>query len=212
MDLNPVVIHLERAVERLAVISDLEAKLGCPIRIHTASDGSADWSNPAVSKVHVQLGSTVSQGDIGTVNSHLAVIDDFKKSNHEHCFIFEDDCELYCDIDTIRKVIKEADSVCKWDVLYLGVNSYIRSIPTKTSLVNIKGSYGLHAIILKRSAIEKLEKAVAFIRKRGKFYPSDWIYNKAVDLGLVALGPKDITKYCKQKSGLISYARMDIRQ
>ena len=211
MDLNPVVIHLERAVERKALIADMEARLGCPIRIHVASDGSAGWADPAVSKAHIQPGCKVSQGDIGTVNSHLAVVYDFKRSDHEYCFVFEDDCELYCDIDTIRALIEEANSVGHWDLLYLGVNSYVNTIPTKTSLVNVKRSYGLHAMILKRSAIEKLEKADEFTRKSGKFYPSDWIYNKAVELGMIALGPKSINKYCKQKSGMLSYARMVIR-
>ena len=209
MDLNPVVIHLERAVERKALIADMEARLG-PIRIHVASDGSAGWADPSVSKAHVQPGTVVKKGAIGCYESHLAVLEEFKQSGDEYRLVLEDDCELFCSLDDILALVAEANTL-DWDMLYIGVNSYVRTAPTNTSLVKVKHSYGTHAIIMKRSLIPKMEAAITFVKSSGLFYPYDWLYNKSVDFGVNALGPKNHSKYCRQAAGFVSLIQGSVR-
>jgi len=209
MNLNPVVIHLECATERKALIANMEARLG-PIRIHAASDGSAGWTDPAFSKEHVQPGTVVKKGAIGCYESHLAVLEEFKQSGDEYRLVLEDDCELFCSLEDIQALVAEANTL-DWDMLYIGVNSYVRTAPTLTSLVKVKHSYGTHAIIMKRSLIPKMEAAIAFVKSSGLFYPYDWLYNKGVDFGVIALGPKVAHKYCRQVIGIISYIQHSIR-
>jgi len=203
MDLHPVVIHLEKATERKALIAKMEAKLGVPIRICRASDGSASMQDPSFSKVHTQHGSTVTQGAIGCFESHVAVIEEFANSGDEYRLIIEDDTVFFKDAAYIRELVAHADTCGAWDMLYIGYSSrgeYKHRVSKK--LIRMGFVCGTYAMLLKKSAIPKLKEALQEIRSSGHFYPADWVYSRAIESsGLIALGTESGNDICHFASG-----------
>lgn len=212
MDLNPVVIHLEKATERIEFIQRMEVMLGTSIRIHKASDGSALMADPSFSKYHIHGQMQITQGAIGCYKSHVDVIDEFEQSGDSLRLILEDDTVFFCDLKTLRSLIAEADSTGAWDVLYFGYSSTTKQMTAVSPhLAKMKECIGAYAMLLKRSAIPHLKAAVTQATASGRFYPADLIYSLAMESGLVALGPKKKDAYCWYKSGMYSYVCEQVR-
>jgi GR25 family glycosyltransferase involved in LPS biosynthesis len=211
MNLNPVIIHLEKAVERKPFIQHMEGRLG-PIRIHKASDGSELMADPSFSKIHVDPGRNTTQGELGCYQSHVDVLEEFAASTDDLRLVLEDDTVFFKDIEGLRSVIAEANSVGHWDVLYFGYSeTSFQFTPVSPNLVKLNGCSGTYAMLLKRSAIQGLRAAFASASKSGRFHPSDKVYTLAMQSGLVALGPKKKDAYCWYKPGMHSYTNGKIR-
>jgi GR25 family glycosyltransferase involved in LPS biosynthesis len=203
MDLHPVVIHLEKATERMALITAMEAKLGVPIRIHSASDGSASMQNPSFSKAHIQPRSTVTQGAIGCFESHVALIEEFARSGDEYRLILEDDTVFFKDLKYIRDLMAHADTCGAWDMLYIGYSSrHENKRIVSERLMRLGFVCGTYAMLLRRSAIPKLKKTLDEIRSGGRFYPADWVYSRAIEsYNLIAFGTPTGNNICHYASG-----------
>lgn len=211
MEYHPVVIHLEKATERKPLIAKMEAKLGTPIRIHSASDGSASMQDPSFSKAHIETGATVTQGAIGCLESHIAVLDEFASSGDKYRLILEDDTVFFKGADYIRELVAHADTCGDWDMLYLAYSSSRghRRIAS-TRLMRMQFVCGTYAMLLKKSAIPKLKKALQVTQSSGRFYPADWVYSKAIESSdLIAFGTNSGTDICHWAPGfsLIRWGR-----
>jgi GR25 family glycosyltransferase involved in LPS biosynthesis len=203
MEFHPVVIHLERATERKALIATMEANLGTPIRICSASDGSASMRDPSFSKAHIEPGATVTQGAIGCLESHIAVLDEFASSGDEYRLILEDDTVFFKGADYIRELVAHAHTCGDWDMLYLaysGCDTNRRIVSNR--LMRMGFVCGTYAMLLKKSAIPKLKKALQETRSSGRFYPADWVYSKAIEsYRLIAFATGTGTDICHYAPG-----------
>ena len=211
MHLNPVIIHLEKAEERMPFIEKMQEILGS-VRIHNASDGSELMTDPSFPKAHIGVNGVTTQGELGCYKSHLDVLEEFEASTDEMHLVLEDDTIFFKDLSGLHSVIAEANSVGHWDILYFGYSkTAVKVIPVTDNLVKLNGCDGTYAMLLKRSAIQGLKAAFAKAKASGRFYPADCVYSLAIKSGLVALGPKKKDAYCWYKSGMYSYVAGKIR-
>jgi len=207
MDLHPVVIHLDTAVERKPLIAAMEHALGVPVRIHKASTGHG----PVLP--HVQPGSRATRGAIGCYESHLEVLKEFADSGDEYRLILEDDTVFFIDSSAIHRIVDEANRLANWDMIYISYSNIVstQSLPSST-LCRIHGCYGTYAMLLRRSALPKLSAALAYIEASGHFYPADWVYKRAIEANeLVALGPIKKDAFAWYQLGIYSYVGNGIR-
>jgi GR25 family glycosyltransferase involved in LPS biosynthesis len=212
MDLNPVIIHLENAVERMPFIEKMQELFGS-IRIHNASDGSELMADPSFPKTHIAVKSVTTQGELGCYKSHLDVLEEFEGSTDDLRLVLEDDTVFFKDLSGLHSVIAEANTVGHWDILYFGyLTTHLKTKPVSPNLVKLNGCDGTHAMLLKRSAIQGLKAAFAKAKSSGRFYPADCVYSLAMKSGLVALGPNKRDAYCWIKTGLHSYVLGAIRK
>ena len=207
MDLHPVVIHLETAVERKPLIAAMERALGVPVRIHGASTGRGQVLP------HVQPGSHATRGAIGCYESHLEVLKQFADSGDEYRLVLEDDTVFFIDTPAISKVVEEANRLANWDMIYISYSNIVSTDPLPSSILcKINGCYGTYAMLLRRSALPKLSAALAYIQASGHFYPADWVYKRAIEAhGLVALGPIKKDAFAWYQLGIYSYVGNGIR-
>lgn len=213
--MNPVVIHLAKATERLPLIENIK-KIFNQLEIFDAKDGSQWQADPKIQKAHPWTKIPVTQGNIGCTHSHIELIHRALKNGDKSLMLFEDDCDFKeVDTETMMKYIHLANTLGEaWDILLLGGTEYVESTETSSSDYRKIGRFwGAHALILRERGMRAALKAFAESQKQGDFLPGDWLYNEAIKLdGLVCYGPTDPFRFCRQKEGLMSYLTGTVRK
>lgn len=208
--MNAIVIHLEKATERLPLIEGIQKIFST--EVFKAKDGSEWMANPQIQKAHPLTKKPVSQGNLGCTHSHIELIHRALKAGEKSIVIFEDDCEFRGVRDDVIKFIHHANTYGLWDILLLGATEYVESEPVSSEYKKVNRFWGTHALILRERGMRAALKAFAKSQKRGDFLPGDWLYNEAIKEGLTCYGPADPFHFCRQKEGLVSYLTGSIRK
>ena len=193
------IIHLEGAADRLPLIEALQMATGLPLTVFFASNGQKTWNDPTIVKHHPWKFSTLTQGVIGCVESHVAILQTQSDST-EPFFIFEDDAEF------IRPYQDFIDgSPADWDILLLGANEYVESTEYTAEYQKIGRFWGAHAILIRPQCCSTILAIWAESIKNGIYLPPDWLYNAAISLkGLNVYGSPVVKGFFKQTVGLVS--------
>jgi GR25 family glycosyltransferase involved in LPS biosynthesis len=203
-----VVIHLEKAEERLPLVEKIRSVFPS-LEVYAAKDGSAWSADSKIAKAHPWTKKPVTQGCIGCTHSHIDIIYKTLQQGTPSLILFEDDCEFTSDVtrEQVTKYIHMANTLEKWDILLLGGTEYVESEPTSSAEYTKVGRFwGAHALILRERGMRAALKAFHASQKKGDFLPGDWLYNEAIRLdSLVCYGPTAPFRFCKQKEGLMSY-------
>ena len=213
--MNPVVIHLAKATERLPLIENIK-KIFNQLEIFDAKDGAQWQADPQIQKAHPWTKIPVTQGNIGCTQSHIILIERALKNGDKSITLFEDDCDFKAEVDTeaMMSYIDGANILEPWDILLLGGTEYVESAATSSpDYKKVDRFWGAHALILRERGMRAALKAFAESQKEGDFLPGDWLYNEAIKLdGLVCYGPSDPFRFCRQKEGLLSYLTGTLRK
>ena len=131
--MNPVVIHLEKATERLPLIENIK-KIFNQLEIFDAKDGSQWQADPQIQKAHPWTKIPVTQGSIGCTHSHIELIHRALKKGDKTLMIFEDDCEFKeVGTEAIMKYIHLANTLGEaWDILLFGATEYVEVAETSS--------------------------------------------------------------------------------
>lgn len=99
-------------------------------------------------------------GHKGCIQSHILALQMAKMNKWKNIAIFEDDAELTGNIDTFKKMVKDATSIDKWDVIILhGANQSIKeniAIEGHPELHYLKHSTQSTGYIIKDTYYDKL--------------------------------------------------------
>lgn len=213
--MNPVVIHLAKATERLPLIENIK-KIFNQLEIFDAKDGSQWQADPQVQKAHPWTKISVTQGSIGCTQSHITLIERALKNGEKTLMLFEDDCDFKEGVDTeaMMSYIDAAGILEPWDILLFSATEYVESAATLSpDYKKVNRFWGTHALILRERGMRAALKAFAESQKQGSFLPGDWLYNEAIKLdGLVCYGPTDPFRFCRQKEGMVSYLTGAVRK
>lgn len=217
MQTRTVVIHLREATDRMQLIFDLEAKLGRPIEIFFAFDGT-EWEAKAdIAKLHPLRSGPISRGNIGCTQSHLHLLRSSYKCQEGGICIFEDDCEFTASQAEIQAYAAAAEAATggNWDILLFGATEYVEGKPDPVDSAFFRPTrfWGTHAMIVKPKAALAVIDAFMAYQKEGLFPPADWMYSRAIQMhSLVCIGPKNPNQLCCQKEGLRSSVTGAIRK
>ena len=214
--MNPVIIHLAKATERLPLIENIK-KIFNQLEIFDAKDGSQWQADPQIQKAHPWTKIPVTQGSIGCTHSHIELIHRALKNGDKTLMIFEDDCDFKAEVDTegVMKYIHLANTLGEpWDILLFSATEYVESAATSSlDYKKVNRFWGTHALLLRERGMRAALKAFAESQKQGSFLPGDWLYNEAIKLdGLVCYGPTDPFRFCRQKEGMVSYLTGAVRK
>jgi glycosyl transferase family 25 len=206
-------IHLERATERLPLITNLESNLKTKINIFPAADGYKliKDGHPTTCQ---QRGPPAYRGggDIGCSVSHINICRDALLKGYDYIVIFEDDCEFVADVNTLHTNLKEFINLnLEWDLFLLGwdpqVSSNISNNFSKVSRFNCS-----HAVVLNKTFMQHL------VRTYDKYYSNnttlsiDTTYSNVIEENnLNAYGFKYYNKFFIQKQGMYSYIVEKVR-
>jgi len=193
------VIHLEGATDRLPLIKALQVATGLPLTVFFASNGQKTWNDPAIVKRHPWRFSTLTQGVIGCVESHVAILEQGAKAT-EPFFLFEDDAEM---VAPYQDFIDGAPA--DWDILLLGANEYVESADPVGNYRKIGRFWGTHAMLIRPQCCSTILAIWVDSIANGVYLPADWLYNEAIRLkGLQVYGSPMVQGFFKQKAGLVS--------
>ena len=211
-----VVIHLEKATERLPVIEKIR-EIFPSLEIYPAKDGSEWQNNPDIRKAHPWTKIPVTQGNIGCTHSHIELIKRALKQGDTTIILFEDDCQFKPEVTTtdVMKYIHLSSMLGQpWDILLLGGTEYVESTETSSpDYKKVQRFWGAHALVLRERGMRAALQAFANSQTKGDFLPGDWLYNEAIALdSLTCFGPTDLFLFCQQKEGLLSYLTGTIRR
>ena len=207
------VIHLDSATDRLPLIEKLRTTLIHNLEVFSAKDGS-DWEkNAKIAKMHPRDKTPVSRGILGCTHSHIDIVHSTLKDKLPFALIFEDDCEMLGAQDDIYGFLHRANHIpTEWDMILLGANEYVESLPPVGAYTQVKRFWGTHAVILKEKAMRAVLRVFADAQKRGEFLPADWMYNEAIRrFKLRVFGPSSPQLFFRQLPGLVSGGTGKIR-
>ena len=195
-----VVIHRSCDTEREVCVEGLK-KVFPQIRVVEAVDGRSCLTHP---RRHPWEGTT-SLGNIGNTVSHLDLVLSASTSQKERVFVFEDDAVVVGDLSGVLELIPEP-----WDLFYWGTNEVVEG-DEAGEFVRVRRAWGVHAIVVRRSAMKAVLDAYINSVAEGYGYPADWVYNRAIqEGGLLAYTPK--TSLIVQQGGLVSVNTGQVRE
>lgn len=211
-------IHLKDRIDRKPMIKNLQEKLGIPIHIFNASDGSEWWNNKAIPKKHPWAHDTITKGMVGCAYSHIALLKQIYESNEYGVLIFEDDAELVQSPDALKGFINQVKLFNKeethglrsitdreWHILLLGANEYVSSRPITHEIQRVNRFWGTHAICIKKHIIPDIIEVFEKYLSNGIFLPPDWLYNKVIEeKKYIVYGPSQPRQYIQQAVGVVS--------
>jgi GR25 family glycosyltransferase involved in LPS biosynthesis len=191
-------------IYKLSADSDLN------IMTSKASDGS-EWWDSGVSLRHPWGNEKLTPGMMGCAKSHLNLFADGSKGG---VVIFEDDAELVLSIDCVHRfvddVVKHTDN--KWDIILLGANEYVNSMPITQQITRVYRFWGTHAMIVHRDAFQFIKKTFNEAIEEGIFLPADWMYNEAIRQNRMRVfAPSSPKLFFRQIPGLVSAITGKIR-
>jgi len=178
-DIDIVIIHLRRAVEREENIKKLLEACGTSMTIFPAIDGS-ESNHP--SACATEPGKIRTKGEIGCLLSHVAVARKALDEGKSHIMVFEDDCIPVSDfslemvsnyLSSIKNTVEDFDIEGTKDFLLLGTCGcynwrYITAGVNATNKFN-----GSHCYLIGRTMMEKLVGSYEYITKKGFLVPVD---------------------------------------
>jgi len=201
------IIHLECSKERLPLIEDLKKATGLPIQIFSGSDGRATWTDRSVEKRHPWNFTALTQGMIGCVESHVAILK-MASASTDAFFLFEDDAVMTAPFQDFIDGAPE-----DWDILLLGANEYVDARPYEDGYMPINRSWGTHAMFIHPRCCPAIIDVYENSIRQGIYLPPDWLYNEAVRLKKVRIyGPTDVRGFFQQKAGFVSLLTGIVRQ
>ena len=208
-----VVIHLDTATERLPLIKKLSEVIIQPLDVFSAKDGTEWEKNDAIKKLHPWSKDTITRGMLGCAHSHIDILYNSLKAGHNAVLLFEDDCNMTKTRDELYRFVHFANELPdRWDILLLGANEYVETVPISASYSRIKRFWGTHAMIIRESAMRAALKVFAAAQADGIFLPADWMYNETIKQeGIVCIGPSVPDYLCEQKLGLVSAVNGNVR-
>ncbi len=161
----------------------------------------------------------MSRGSIGTVLSHLSVLQDAYNSGHTTIWVMEDDIEVEDDPRKISEYIRKLDALTSdWDILFTDIDTkdpkgnpvpclalagrpnfdipllstFLQKFyPLSTDFDRIGMRYGAYSMIIRRSGIEKI---LNYFKTYGIFLPYDLDYWLTPDLKMYRV-TKDIVSH-----------------
>ena len=205
-------IHLERAVDRLPLIKDLEERLGIRLHIFNGANGNELVKNghPTICQI---LGppATRTAGDIGCTVSHINICKDALSKKYDYIVIFEDDCVFTSDLSTLYDSFEQFNKLnISWDLFLLGMNSVKSAHIPDTNVSIVKDFNCTHACILNVKFMNELINTYQEYYNNNTTLPIDAIYSKILKSNKVD-GYGFNQKYFIQPSGIFSYIIEGIR-
>lgn len=198
------IIHRSCDKEREPIVNDL-LKVFKHASVMEAVDGEklTRFILP-IPRRHPWENKETSLGNIGNTVSHCDIYLKALQEGKKVMGILEDDAVVVGDVDTY------VEAIGQWDILYLGVNEVVEGTETDTGIL-VKRSWGTHAVICNRKAMNAITDTYYKTLCEGYAYPADWLYNRAIkDYNLIAYCPKQNTVI--QKPGLISVVTQNLRK
>lgn len=206
-------IHLERATERLSLITNLESNLKTKLHTFSAADGYKliQDGHPTTCQ---QRGPPAYRGagDIGCTVSHVNICRDALLKGYDYIVIFEDDCEFITDINTLHTYLKEFINLkLEWDLFLLGwdpvTHSNISNNFSKVSRFNCT-----HAVILNKTFMQKLVSTYDKYYHNNTTLSIDTTYSNVIEENnLNTYGFKNNNGFFIQKQGIYSYIVEKVR-
>jgi len=206
-------IHLERATERIPLISTLENNLKTKLNIFPGANGYklVQDGHPTTCQ---QRGSPFerSAGDIGCTVSHINICKDALSKGYDYIVIFEDDCEFISDIPKLNSYIDDFINLnLDWDLFLLGwsplVYSNISNYFSKISRFDCT-----HAVILNKTFMQYLIKTYDEYYNNNTTLSIDTMYSNIIEeKHLNVYGFTYHNGFFIQKRGMHSYIIEKVR-
>jgi hypothetical protein len=206
-DIPCFLIHREEDIIRIDSITELEKKLGVPLKRFEGISGGFLIKDGFPTQ-HPHEGIT-SAGNIGCTASHVTILEEALTSGYPLCCIFEDDAEVVGDLN---EYLDSVSTLPPADIVFMGVNEIVRGEDTSLSSVKkVARFWGTHAVILTNPAILAILKTYKKYIDLGYALPADWLYSYAIkEYKLVAYAPKYAV--IRQRPGFISLISGNIRK
>lgn len=203
MSLPVFVINLPQSGERRQQAARAFAALGVPIEFVDAVDGHALGDLPVLSTHQPHLGRVLSPGEVGCLESHLAVLHHIVSENIPLACVCEDDIRLSDDCGEVFRALAQSAAVAgrqTWDVLLLGHHSSRRTpeagavtafwssaLTGRRRIARVaEFAMGAYAYVVTRRGAERLLGLAQPLRM-----PMDWVtgYSPAAGARLYAVTP-----------------------
>jgi GR25 family glycosyltransferase involved in LPS biosynthesis len=203
------VIHLERATERLPLMSELNNILRIKPEIITPDDGEelTNRGHPIMNSVGgKQPGSVIS-----CTRSHVMACKLALERGKDYCIVFEDDVALNKTLDNIANIILQSKNILytynvKWDIFLLGALGYPSHIPGSTGISSVYNFDGTHALLFNRKTMNAYISLYYRLLTSNNIEPADGMYDKLILEGLTCVGFTDAKMLFDQKQdGMWSY-------
>ena len=202
-DVGFYMIHLERAKERLSDVAALEKGLNMSLQIFPGVEGAQVVADGHPTLCITKTGGHRGAGDIGCTVSHIRICKEALEKGYSHVVIFEDDCQLTGSLSTIDNVLTHAKDILRngWDLFILDGNLHTSSSLT-SQIIQVKGFYQTHAVILSRFFMKKLVQLYETYYAEGYTYAIDGIYTNLLHSGgCTGYGIAHQRSLFKQKAG-----------
>jgi len=194
-------INLDKT--RLQHVYKLSTETRLPIMISKASDGS-EWWDSGIQMRHPWGNEKLTAGMMGCAKSHLNLLNDGSKGG---VIIFEDDAELVMQMDAVDRFVDDVIEMqgSNWDIILLGANEYVNSMPITQQITRVHRFWGTHAMIINGRVFEFIKKTFYDMMAEGIFLPADWIYNEAIHrYKMQVFAPGSPKLFFQQIPGLVS--------
>ena len=200
-------IHLPRATERKPLIEELNHKLNITLPIFDAAVGTEliRDGHPTRCGHSTKKEATRSPGDIGCTVSHLRVAQNGLQNNYDYVVVFEDDCVMNSDLESLRSSLASSDGI-KWDLFLLGATAYRKHMPLNSKFSQVKWFEGTHCLIMNKNFMEHLVQVYTAAYDAGTVYAADGLYDIVCQTRDVkCIGFRNPASHFEQKHGLYSY-------
>lgn len=207
MSLPVFVINLSQSGERRQQAARAFAALDVPVEFIDAIDGHALGDLPVLSTYQPHLGRVLSRGEVGCLESHLAVLHRIVSENIPLACVCEDDIRFSADCGEVFRALAQSAAVARrqaWDVLLLGHHS-ARRTPEAGAVTAFWSSaltgrrriarvaefaMGAYAYVVTRRGAQRLLGLARPLRM-----PMDWVtgYSPVAGAGLFAVTPPCVT-------------------
>jgi hypothetical protein len=215
-EVDAVMIHLERATERLPLISALETALHTPLRRVPAADGRIliKEGHPTLCMMEPEY--TRTAGEVGCLVSHIRAAKEALESGKKWLVVFEDDCVASSDFDvlqTLRKWLYHVRGFFEefsWtrtrDLILLADGGCYDNVPLTPMLRGTQRFNCTHAMILSKPLLQKLVDVYAYLLRQGRTAPIDGLLSVILyQEAAYALTPIEGTLFFRQDTSGPSY-------
>ena len=207
------IIHLDRAIERLPLITQLEDSLNIKLNIFKGADGYEliKEGHPTTCQ---QRGppATRGPGDIGCTVSHINVCKDALSKNYDYIVIFEDDCIFTSELSILYSLFNQFIKLDRsWDLFLLGMDViHSQGIPN-TSILKVFEFNCTHACILSKKFMNELVKTYEDYYANNVTLSIDTLYSNILKIPSINAYGFNNHKVFIQQPGIYSYIVENIR-
>jgi glycosyl transferase family 25 len=212
-------IHLDKAKERMAMISELSEKLHTTIPIFPAVDGYKllEEGHPTAC-AHRNGNGTRGAGDIGCTVSHVRICKEGLKRGLEYGVVFEDDCVLNQSYENLIYYIENSKHIfdtanISWDLFLLGNNAHINNFRQISPLhVKVNDFYGTTAYIMNKKFMQEISDLYDNTLAKGQIHSADGLFSAVLQTNYVnAYACIQAEHFFIQKKGAYSYVIEGVR-